>query len=631
MDWVYFHFGKERIFRVYRRLSATKVLSMGPSTSNRRDAGPQTFGSLGWRILIWTALLALGPLLIMSYQGYHCARQAIEESAGDQLFAVLEARQTRLEILIAGVRSDFELMAITPCTTGSCTGLTCCTTPAGPGSEDQGCCGFLDSLRRKNPAYEHIVAFDREWRTVNRTSGTEDPEPGSIPTALRDALGSSEEVVVTPARLDRDGRLVSFAGRVYSGKDGRTAGFIVARLDLTREVRALLGARTGLGRTGRMMLVAPGGRQLFMAEGSETLGRPFPETALAISAGTSALATRYLNHQGTPVLGAATAAPSLGWTLAVEIERGEAFAWLKTLRQRAVVTGVLTLLLVIFLAVRGARWLSRPLAELAAVSRRIAGGEHGERVSGLAGPEARDVGRAFNRMMDELEESHRRLTQAAALAAVGRLSSSIVHEMRNPLSSVKLNLQALRQRVQDDAPYAELSDIALDQTGRLERMLEDLLGYGKPLELCIGRVELASTADSVKEELRSAWESGNVAVVPDNLTNIVLHADPEQLRRVLANLTANAIQAVGRGGEVRLSASTTDDATLVTVEDDGPGIDTGILDRLFLPFVSTREEGTGLGLAYVKKIVELHGGTVTAENRPEGGARFTVSLPSSAK
>jgi signal transduction histidine kinase len=589
------------------------------------------FGSLGWRIFLWTALLALGPLLIMSYQGYHCARQAIEASAGERLFALLEARQARLESLITGVRSDFELMAITPCTTGSCTGLGCGSTKPEPGSDSQSCCGFLDSLRERNPAYEQIVAYDGEWRSLNSTGGVGTLSRESLPQEFLRGLADSKETVITAVQLLPDGRLVAFAGRVYSGYGGPGAGYVIAWLDLTREVGLLLGERSGLGLTGRLLLVAPDGHRLFTAAGIETVDQHSPHIQLATLNRTDSHASRSMTHRGQEVLGASLNVPSFGWLLVAEIDHAEAFSWLRTLRARAIVTGVLTFLLVMFLARRVARKLSRPLAELAGVSRKIAGGEHGERVGSLEGSEAKEVGRAFNRMMDELEESHRRLTQAAALAAVGQLSSSIVHEMRNPLSSVKLNLQALRQWVRDEQPYAELSDIALDQAGRLERMLEDLLGFGKPLELHFEQVDLAVVAASVKEELRAAWDSKDISIVLGDLGGIDLRADPEQLHRVLANLMANAIQAVDRGGEVRLSASTSDAATLITVEDDGPGIDAGILDRLFLPFVSTRQDGTGLGLAYVKKIVELHGGTVSAENLPVGGACFTVSLPSLAK
>ena len=600
---------------------------MKSDSKAERQPGNSRFDSLGWRIFFWTAILALGPLLIMSYQGFHCARQAIDESVGDHLVAVLEVRQIQLESLITGVRNDFELMAITPCTTGICSGLGCSSSHAVQDEENTNCCGFLDNLREKNPVYDQIIAFNQDWLPLNSTTGAEGLSREFLPPDFLQDRSGAEEMVITPVQLLPDGRLIGFAGRTYVGSDGYTSGYITARLDLTREVGLLLGQRGGLDIAGRMMLVKSDGDWLFTSTGVEPVNSFSTDLLSNTSSHSDSPASRYANSHGQDVLGVSLNVPSFGWLLVAEVDHSEAFSWLRTLRIRALITGALTFLLVIVLARRGAGRLSRPLAELAAVSRKIAGGDHGERVTGLEGTEAREVGRGFNRMMDELAESHRRLTHAASLAAVGQLSSSIVHEMRNPLSSVKLNLQALRQRVADEEPYAELSDIALDQAGRLERMLEDLLGYGKPLELKIDRVDLALLAESVMDELRAVSEPRNVTVLKQDLGGMKLNADPEQLHRVLANLMANAIQAAGDGGEVTLSAAAADTATIITVSDNGPGIDAGILDRLFHPFVSTRGEGTGLGLAYVKKIVDLHGGTVSAENLPEGGACFTVSLP----
>ncbi len=211
------------------------------------------------------------------------------------------------------------------------------------------------------------------------------------------------------------------------------------------------------------------------------------ELPAGILSGNSDEVFEYVGADGENVLGVSTRIPEVQWVLVAEINKKEAYAWLGRLRMRAMATGAATLVLVLLIAVRGSRRLSRPLRELAAVSRRIAEGRHEERLGRLEGTEAEEVGRAFNKMLDQLAASHRRLVHAASLAAVGELSSSIVHEMRNPLSSVKINLQALCRRVAADPAYAELGAIAIEQLARVERMLLDLLGYGKPLELMLTR------------------------------------------------------------------------------------------------------------------------------------------------
>jgi signal transduction histidine kinase len=265
------------------------------------------------------------------------------------------------------------------------------------------------------------------------------------------------------------------------------------------------------------------------------------------------------------------------------------------------------------------------------VSRRIAEGHHEERLGALPGAEAQDVGTAFNKMLDELAASYRRLSHAASLASVGELSSSVVHEMRNPLSSIKMNLRALREKVQGDAAYRELADIASNQVERLEHMLSDLLGYGKPLHLELTGVRFGDVARDVVDVMRPEAEKRAVSIrVQDHLEDTELKTDREQMRRALTNLVANAVQAAKLNGTVLVTGridAQAPERVAISVSDDGPGLSEAQMDKLFQPFFTTRDGGIGLGLANVKKIVDYHGGTVSAENRPEGGAVFTIYLP----
>jgi signal transduction histidine kinase len=321
----------------------------------------------------------------------------------------------------------------------------------------------------------------------------------------------------------------------------------------------------------------------------------------------------------------------LGCPLISEIEQKDVVRWLGVLRIRALVTGAVTFIVVLLLAGRTSRALSRPLRKLAVIARTIAEGKHEERLGQLKGKEAQEVGQAFNHMLDELAASQRKLTRAASLAAVGELSSSIVHEMRNPLSSVKLNLQALRKKVKSDADHAELADIAIRQAGRLETMLTDLLGYGKPLELKLTSIKFGDLADGVRDVVREAVEEKSINLeFNDDCGQTEIIADAEQLQRALTNLITNAVYFTPRKGRVLVNGSLVPDnpdQVAISVSDEGPGILSSQMEKLFQPFYTTRPDGTGLGLANVKKIIELHGGPVVVENRSEGGAVFTALLP----
>jgi signal transduction histidine kinase len=323
--------------------------------------------------------------------------------------------------------------------------------------------------------------------------------------------------------------------------------------------------------------------------------------------------------------------PKLNWTLVVEQDTSEALAWLNRLIFRVTLTGAITLVVLTAAAYWISNRLGQPLRVLARVAQQVSAGNTGERVGPLAGAEAEEVRRAFNKMLDELHEKQKELIRTATLAGIGELSSSIVHEMRNPLSSIKMNLQALKHEVDDDAANRELAAIADAQVRRLEHMLDDLLQYGRPLEV---RPEPARFEELAKAVIAVVGEQARAKQVrietKDRLLKSPLRVDREQMCRALTNLIANAIQATPPGSTVSVVAhkeSLYADTAIIDVEDSGPGLSEEAIDRVFKPFFTTKQNGTGLGLANVRKIVELHGGKVSARNRAEGGACFSIRLP----
>jgi len=185
--------------------------------------------------------------------------------------------------------------------------------------------------------------------------------------------------------------------------------------------------------------------------------------------------------------------------------------------------------------------------------------------------------------------------------------------------------------VRGDANYEELADIAAHQALRLERMLSELLQFGKPVTVQPADVPFLELLDEAMAGLRDIADAKGVRVrVEDELGRASLRVDREQMRRALANLLKNAIEASPDGGEVIVRAGLPADGgpqVDIQVHDAGPGIPAAMMPRLFQPFATTRDDGTGLGLAIVKKIVEMHGGIVRAENADDGGALFTLCVP----
>ena len=584
--------------------------------------------SVAHTVLVSMLLVALVPLLVMAIQGYHCAAMAVVQLQTGHLRSVLEGRKARIEDWIRERRRDISALASYPCAVAACAGGAETAT----GEDHRVVCDLLDHAHESNDAYESLVVYSLDWKRLNASKRTLHTDDRLIQPHFREALAQATGPIVTAPHFHESGMIgIHLACPIY-GDTGNKSGYMVAVFDLAPTVSPILQDRTGLGRTARMYIVSSVGRYHGNPSGEVHQHKkeaPLPEGLL------SSLSTEpytYPDDWGRTVIGAATQLPDLDWVLVAEIERSEAFAWLSSLRRRAGVTGAGALALVLFLALRASQRVTLPLKKLAQVSLEVSGGHFEKRLGPLRGQEPQEVASAFNSMLDELAAAQRELVQAASLAAIGELSSSIVHEMRNPLSSVKMNLKALQSKVADDPTYAELAVIAAGQAERLEQMLNDLLQYGRPLALQRNRLAIADLIDDISITLDGLSKERDVELCcVDHTIGPIVDGDREQLRRAFTNLADNAIRASAAGTSVTLSFALKerDAGTMLVarVDDDGQGISDAIQSRLFEPFFTARGDGTGLGLANVRKIIELHGGTVTGENRPEGGARFEVRIP----
>lgn len=211
------------------------------------------------------------------------------------------------------------------------------------------------------------------------------------------------------------------------------------------------------------------------------------------------------------------------------------------------------------------------------------------------------------------------------LATLGQLAASVGHELRNPLAVLSTSMHLLRRRVTDPKALRHV-DKAERQIRLAERIVQDLLSMIRDRPPQREAVEL----DGLVEEILEGLPANERVRVETRLDPDLpeLWFDRLQIRQVIANLLANAGAALeGVEGTIVITARLEDDRLSVEVLDDGPGIDPDVKDRLFEPLVTTRDTGVGLGLALCKRIVERHGGTIGAEDRPEGGTRVGFSLP----
>lgn len=225
-----------------------------------------------------------------------------------------------------------------------------------------------------------------------------------------------------------------------------------------------------------------------------------------------------------------------------------------------------------------------------------------------------------------LEETSRRQDR---LAAIGRMAASIAHEIRNPLAAMRGSIQMLRSEVANDSSQAELMEIILRESDRLNRIITDFLSYARPRSLVQARVDVGDLLHQTFSLLRHSPEiAANQTVeaeVPEE--RIYADADEGQLKQVFWNLARNALQAMPQGGTLRATLDrNSNDRLRIAFTDTGRGMSPDQVEHLFEPFSSTTG-GTGLGLSIVYQIIRDHGGTINVRSREGQGTTITVELP----
>ncbi len=235
-----------------------------------------------------------------------------------------------------------------------------------------------------------------------------------------------------------------------------------------------------------------------------------------------------------------------------------------------------------------------------------------------------------HRLTDELEAKNRELARKDRLADLGRMAAHVAHEVRNNLVPVTLYLSLLRRRIAaDQESLAVLDKIELGFTA-LDATVNDLLQFTSDRDPQLQAFLLRGLVDEIFVSLTPQLTAQSIE--PRNAVPALqqITADCHMLRRALLNLILNALEAMPRGGSITVDASTGPQGIDVCVADSGTGLSADTLQRAFEPFFSTKSAGTGLGLAIVYRVAEAHGGSVSAVNRPEGGAAFTIQIPQPA-
>ena len=275
------------------------------------------------------------------------------------------------------------------------------------------------------------------------------------------------------------------------------------------------------------------------------------------------------------------------------------------------------------LALLLARTLAKPIRDMAEAAVKIGGGDYRARASIPVINELKVLAQSINLMAEQVQARDSKLKE---------ISASVAHEIRNPLNSIKLLITLLTEEQNEKgAPLSSKTIETLHyEIGKLNRFLTEFLTYSRPMTLVEDLIDPVDLATSVVEMVGTAAKEngGSIEFITESKPPSVW-VDRDRMEQSLLNVLLNAVEACGAGGKVLLKvrSDSVKPGVEFVIEDTGPGIKDEDMHKLFEPFYTTKATGTGLGLSNTEKIVQNHGGTITAENMTNGGARFIIRIP----
>ena len=334
--------------------------------------------------------------------------------------------------------------------------------------------------------------------------------------------------------------------------------------------------------------------------------------------GTPTASPLFVGHDGVPYKRAYAAVGEPGDIAGIVAVEGNADypAVLAAFRRSLIRTGIAALLAVLALTIWLSRRISRPIARLAQAAARLGRGD-------LEAPipiETRDEIGVLAQTLEETREALRARDERMQMMLAG-----IAHEVRNPLGGLELYAGLLRDALANQPERLDEVARIEREVGHLKAVVNEFLAFARRPPPRLEKVALRPLFSEVRELVATP---GGAAVAVEAADGLAVRADDLQLRRVLLNLTRNAVAAARATGHVEMRAEAQgDDRVRIEVRDDGPGVPPELREKIFTPFFTTREKGTGLGVAFVREIVRDHGSEVTVRDAPGGGSVFSFDLP----
>ncbi|MHA7734629.1 sensor histidine kinase [Nitrosopumilus sp. S6] len=288
------------------------------------------------------------------------------------------------------------------------------------------------------------------------------------------------------------------------------------------------------------------------------------------------------------------------------------------------ISSIVAIIAAIFILILSSQFIAKPINQLTSMTQSIAKGDFIKIKPTSKNTDVNDILQSLNHMSSELEKYKTKIIKQEKLSSIGELSSRLAHDIRNPLTVIKATLDIIKARntlTEDELEKFNRVDNAMQ---RINHQIENVLDFVK-------NKPLVFTSQSIQQILNSALED---IVKPQGISidvkghDVIIDCDYETIKIVFINIIFNAIQEIGDDGKIKITTESKDNQAIIQIEDNGPGIPEDTLEKIFEPLYTTKQEGTGLGLASCKSIIEQHHGNISVKNNP---TRFIIKIPQEQK
>ncbi len=601
------------------------------------------FNNLQIKVMLLFVLIALAPLCVVGTLAMGTAEELILGIATNQINHMAADKAALLERWISERRADLEVVA------GSSILKSLDYDRIQP---------FLELVRNKYGVYSTMIVVSQDGKILYDSS-RKAFDPQAEPW-FRQALAGKpylSDIVFDPAQNES-----FFWISMPLVDDSETVNGVVCAAVSTNTILSLI-LRVSLGKTGECYLVNREGTFLAHKEPRRILNENIAQSESfknILNSGKRRIT--YIDYRGIEVIGASARVDGTEWALVVEQDREEAFRDAERLKQYIYVVASFSACGALALAWLLSHYVVSPIRKLSTAATYLAGGEF-EKVQ-VETSRADEIGllyTAFGEMAKqlqnrqvmlerrvvlkqaELEETGARLkeTQQAAarsqqLASIGRLSAGVAHEIRTPLTSLKLFLESVENEIAISPEYEEDFRIAMKQVKRMEATISRFLDFAKPQNPVFSRLdvgELIEDALLVVGPKARQQETLIQKSISRRLPKV--KGDRKQLGEALLNLMVNGLEAVSSQGEVQITVDPVElelggrlqPCVRIDVRDTGPGIAEENMNKLFDPFFTTKATGAGLGLSIVYSTIQRHGGEVMVQSAVGKGTTFSMLVP----